>query len=128
LNQEERLEKALNASMEAFRATFRAVYLDSSTPASAQSAERSHPGKLAQACERYTPKSWKRDVLEIVRELIADDERKFFRFSDFNRYEKRLKTLHPDHESIMSGVAVTLQALMKDDVLRKVARGVYQLA
>jgi hypothetical protein len=126
MNQEGTLEKAINAGLEAFRATFRAVYLDSAS--AALNGERSRPGRLARMAQRYAPDSWKRHILDIVRELIASDEDKVFRFSDFSNYEKRLKGLHPGHEAIMSGVAVTLQALMKDNVLRKIARGVYQLS
>jgi hypothetical protein len=127
MNREETLEKAMNAGFEAFRATFRAVYFDSNA-ATSPNGERSRPGRLARVTERYAPKSWKRDVLEIVRELLVGDEQKLFRFSDFNDYEKQLRRLHPEHATTMSGVAVTLQALMKDSVIRKVARGVYQLA
>lgn len=130
-NSEQRLEKALNAGFEAFRATFRAIYLQG--PAANGNAVSLNsgglrPGRLQRITERYAAQSWKRHVLEVIHEIIDGDEDKPIRFADFKGYERQFHKLHPDHKSVMSGVAVTLQGLLDDNVLRRAARGVYLLA
>jgi hypothetical protein len=110
-------EAALRAGVDAAVATFRAE-LDRRGRDSASAGEH--------VLRRYEAGSWKHDVLELALALAERKPSREFRFSDLAEFQEWLGERHPRQRSIMSGVSVTLQGLVKDGVLHQVARGLYR--
>ena len=119
-----KVARALDAGAAAFSATWSA--LTSSPSRNGETGE----DRLPEIIARYREGSWKRDVLEIIGKLLEGDDREdaIFYFAEFQKFEKQLEKRHPEHNAIASGVAVTLQSLLNDKVIKRIARGVYRLA
>ncbi len=110
---ERAVEAAVRAAMEAFRTEL---------------ARSGRPAASEPTLGRYKTGSWKRDVLEFALRLTRESGSSQFRFSDLKRFEAEIRDRHAEQQSPMAGVAVTLQALVRDGALRQVARGLYQVS
>ena len=118
------LFRALDAAVAAFKET---IGVPSRTTWEGNLPGR--PPRIQRHLAKYPQDSWKFSVLTIIRDLIGEDEDAQFHSNDFSspRREKELARRHPKHENVRSGVAVTLQGLIKDKVVERVARGTYRL-